>query len=85
MYVMEIVMKTINTFAKLLLAVMIMITSLSVTALPDKAEPTDGMVYAVLTDNGDLIFFRSTESYSSGTNTIVTDVNGHQLLSRLHF
>ena len=79
MCVMEIIMKTIKTLTKPLLSVMIMITSLSVTALPVKAEPTDGTAYAVLTDNGDLVFFRSYESYTDGIEATVTDINNNQL------
>lgn len=71
-------MKTIKTLIKLLLSVMIMITSLSVTALPVKAEPTDGTAYAVLTDEGDLIFFRSYETYTNEDETTVTDINDNQ-------
>ena len=78
MCAMEIIMKTIKTLTKLLLSVMIMITSLSVTVLPVKAEPTDGEAYAVLTNEGDLIFFRSYEVYTDSISTAVIDINDNQ-------
>ena len=71
-------MKTIKTLTKLLLSVMIMITSLSATALSVKAASTDGTAYAVLTDSGDLIFFRSVDRYSNESSTTATDINGNQ-------
>ena len=48
-----------------------------------KAAPTDGTAYAVLTDNsngqeaGELIFFRSENEYSDGSNQTVTDIMGN--------
>ncbi|MBR4462806.1 MAG: BspA family leucine-rich repeat surface protein [Erysipelotrichaceae bacterium] len=36
--------------------------------------PTDGTAYAVLTDNGNLIFFRSFETYTNGVNTTAKDI-----------
>ena len=37
---------------------------------------SDGDAYAVVTDNNDLIFFRSNESYTPGQNKTVTDLFG---------
>ena len=42
-------------------------------------SPTDGTAYAVLTDDGDLIFFRSIKKYSNLANTTVTDINGKDM------
>ena len=38
------------------------------------ADPMDGTAYAVLTNEGELILFRSTETYSDGPNQTVTDI-----------
>lgn len=51
MCVMEIIMKTIKILTKLLLSVMIMIISLSVTALPVKARPKELEALEVLSTN----------------------------------
>lgn len=38
--------------------------------------PTAGTAYAVLTDDGDLVFFRSFEEYDYNTSRSVTDIHG---------
>ena len=44
----------------------------------NNSQETDGKAYAVLTDSGDFILFRSTNSYSSRVYTKVTDIHGKQ-------
>ena len=46
-------------------------------AIPDSLNATD-KAYAVLTSEGDLIFFRSNESYSDSTEQTVTDILGNR-------
>lgn len=41
------------------------------------AEAESGSAYAVLTDNGDLVFARSTDTYTNGNTGTLTDVNGN--------
>ena len=40
-------------------------------------NPTDGKAYAVLTDEGELILFRSETEYSDGVGQTVTDIMGN--------
>ena len=44
----------------------------------DDVSPTDGTAFAVLTEEGDLIFFRSFEDYENGSNKTVKDIYGNQ-------
>ena len=44
----------------------------------------EGYAYAVLTDDGDLVFFRSTELYTAGTGKTVTDVMGYTYTGTLY-
>ncbi|MBE6124979.1 MAG: BspA family leucine-rich repeat surface protein [Erysipelotrichaceae bacterium] len=44
---------------------------------PEAAEPDSGIAYAILMDNGNLIFFRSNEEYEDGVYTTVTDIHGN--------
>ena len=41
---------------------------------PAQYSPTDGMAYAVLKENGDLVFFRSNESYTNDTQGSFVDI-----------
>ena len=45
--------------------------------LPEAVKPTDGSAYAVLDDNYDLIFFRSFNTYTNGTETTAMDIYGN--------
>ena len=74
-YQKKIIMKTIKTIAKLLLSFIIIITSFSVNELPVKADLT-GKGYAVLTTEGDLIFFRSEREYDNLYVGEVEDISG---------
>ena len=49
-----------------------------------KAAPTNGTAYAVLTDDGELILFRSNNSYSDGTGQTVTDLNGDSYTGQVY-
>ncbi|MBQ6655118.1 MAG: BspA family leucine-rich repeat surface protein [Erysipelotrichaceae bacterium] len=46
--------------------------------------PTDGKEYAILTSEGELVFFRSFNEYTNGTNyTSVTDINNRTYTGRV--
>ena len=45
---------------------------------------TEGTAYAVLTDAGELIFFRSNDRYSAGAGQTVTDINGRCYAGRIY-
>ena len=47
------------------------------------ADSTDSTAYAVLTNDGELILFRSTETYSDGPNQTVTDIRGNTYTGRI--
>ncbi len=54
------------------------------SSLRDAADPYAGTAYAVLTDAGELILFRSNESYRAGYNMTVTDIRGNVYTGRLY-
>lgn len=66
-------MRIIKTIIKLMLTVLMVITSLYVNALPVKAASTEGFAYGVLLDSGELVIIRSTEKPDDG-DTFISEV-----------
>ena len=48
------------------------------------AEQLEGTAYAVLTSSGELIFFRSNNTYTAGTGKTVTDIKGNTYTGRVY-
>ena len=48
------------------------------------ADSMDGTAYAVLTDAGELILFRSTETYTAGAGQTVRDIKGNTYTGRVY-
>ena len=48
------------------------------------ADPMDGTAYAVLTDAGELILFRSNEIYTDGTGKTVKDIQGNEYTGQVY-
>ena len=50
----------------------------------EAVSPTDGSAYAVLTDNYDLIFFRSKNTYANGVETTAVDIYGNTYKGKIY-
>ena len=48
------------------------------------AEQLEGTAYAVLTDSGELILFRSNDTYTDGAGQTVTDIKGNTYTGRIY-
>ena len=77
-------MKTIKTIIKTLIVLLLVITSISNDSFKVQAEPTDGDAYAVLTKDGDFVFFRSYENYSDKSEIVATDIYGHKFEGKVY-
>lgn len=86
--------KTVNNskkFIYFLLAAMILMGSVVLFPKEAKAEPfhatadmLPGTAHAVLTDAGELIFFRSNNTYSEGAGQTVTDIKGNTYAAQVY-
>ena len=75
-------MRIIKTIIKLMLTVMMVITSLHVYALPVKAASSEGKAFGVLQDDGELLIIRSNDPFDEYTfvyeDTTITDIFGKE-------
>jgi len=65
-----------KSFKKIMIYVLTLFMLLQLAPLSVKAEELTGDAYAVLTAEGDLIFFRSTDTYAHKKTAKVRDING---------
>ena len=73
-----------NTILRVMMVCVIVIALMNCIAVCAEELSDGGTAYAVLTDAGELIFFRSNDTYSDSAGQTVTDIMGNTYTGRVY-